>query len=118
MIDLAIINGLDMSDYVLSEGINLSQNINANTMTDIVGNVHSAKISTKNSLSISFGPMPDSVLTKLINAVSPSYVPIRHPTGKGVETKTYVEVYVDYTAAMEVDGEIIWTDVELKGEES
>ena len=70
VIDILKIGGVDVSDYVLTDGIQLASTPQLHQITDLDGNIHSTLVADKEGLTASLGDMPDSKVKEVRAAIS------------------------------------------------
>lgn len=114
MIDILIVGGVDVSDYVLTDGIQLSATPTLHQITDLDGNKHSTLVADKENLSASLGTMPDSKVKEVRAAIAAGDVEV---TIFGT-TYTMTSMSVSRSAQYIDGGVVMWHNVTITGVEA
>ena len=76
MIDILIIGGVDVSDYVLVDGIQFDGGPILHQIEDLDKNTHSKLVNDKENFSASLGNMPDRKVQEVRSAISAGNVEV------------------------------------------
>lgn len=116
MIDILIIGGVDVSDYVLVDGIQFNGGPILHQIEDLDKNTHSKLVNDKDSLSATLGTVPHSVLKALRRAIVTD-------NGK-VEVNIFGDIYTMTSmqaagSSQYIDGDTpMWHNVTITGVEA
>lgn len=111
LIDIFVIGTIDLSEYVLSDGIKISLIPTLHQVTDLQGNTHSKRVTSKKSLSASLGTIPDSIVDKLETEIDKADVTVK----VGEKSYTMTSMSVSRSASYIDAGEIWWSEIEISG---
>lgn len=109
-----IIGGIDLSQYVLTDGIQLSATPTLHQITDLDGNKHSTLVSDKENLSASLGTMPDGKVKEVRAAIATGDVEV---TIFGT-SYTMTSMSVSRSAQYIDGGVVMWHNVTITGVEA
>lgn len=114
VIDILKIGGVDVSDYVLVDGIQLAGTPQLHQITDLDGNIHSALVTDKEGLTVSLGNMPDSKVNEVRTAISAGDVNVEIFGVPYTMTSMSISRSVSY-----IDGDVpMWHNVSISGVEA
>lgn len=109
-----MIEGIDYSDYVLSNGISVTTTPKFVSVTDIDFFTHVSTTIMKRQIKINFGFMDDQTVQELENLISNSYITIKTNYGE----KVYTNVSLTRTASYISNNTIYWDSVSISGVEA
>ena len=108
-----IIEGVDYSDEVLTDGIQITTSPKFNSTVDLDFYNHVSNVVMKRNITVNFGCVSGSMIDKLESDISKSNVIIQTNEGE----KVYYNVTLSRSASYISDGELYWNSVTLTGVE-